>query len=205
MLDIYHAPGTRGYRAIWLCEELQIPYQVIPVDMSPGFRASAEWRRLNPVGKVPVMTDGDLTMFESGAMVQYVLDKYGGSRLRPAPATAEHGIYLQWSWFAEATFARPLGEIVNHRRAFPMHEIPAVIEEMKGRARLCAQALNESLEGSTYLLGDAFCAADIMMGYTLRMYERLVAEPLPHHAGRYWTRLTDRPAYRAAEAADEST
>ena len=77
MLEIYHAPGTRGFRVVWLCEELGIPYRIIPVDMAPAYRASPEWRKLNPVGKVPVMSDGDLTMFESGAMVQYVLEHLG--------------------------------------------------------------------------------------------------------------------------------
>ncbi len=205
MLQIYHAPRTRGFRVIWLCEELQVPYEVVPVDMSPEYRASPEWRRLNPVGKVPVMKDGDLTMYESGAMVQSVLEKYGDGRLQPAPATPEHGLYLQWSWFAEATFARTLGEIVSHARAFPDAEVPAVVEEMKGRARLCAQALDEWLEGRTWLLGDDFSAADIMMGYTLRFYPRLVAEPLPSRVESYWTRLTERPAFRSAEAADDST
>ena len=57
-------------------------------------------------------------MFESGAMVQHVLDRHGGGRLEPARGTREHALYLQWSWFAEATFTRPLGEIVNHRREF---------------------------------------------------------------------------------------
>ncbi len=70
MLQIYHAPRTRGFRVIWLCEELSLPYSIVRVDMAPAYRSSPEWRRLNPVGKVPVMRDGDLAMFESGAMVQ---------------------------------------------------------------------------------------------------------------------------------------
>ena len=124
MITIYHVPRTRSVRVIWLCEELGVPYEVVPVDFSAEYRASAQWRKLNPVGKVPVMTDdspsaGPITIFESGAMVEYVLDHYGDGRLRPAPCTAEHALYLQWTWFAEATFARPLGEIVNHRREFP--------------------------------------------------------------------------------------
>ena len=60
MLTIYHAPGTRGFRLIWLCEELDHPYEVVKVDFSAEYRASPEWRRMNPVGKVPAMTDGDV-------------------------------------------------------------------------------------------------------------------------------------------------
>ena len=171
--------------------------------MSPDYRSSPEWRRMNPVGKVPVMTDGELTMYESGAMVQYVLGKYGGDRLQPAQGTPAHGLYLQWCWFAEATFGRPLGEIVTHRRAFPNREMPAIIEEMAGRARLCLQALEQALAANSHLLGNDFSAADIMMGYTLRGYRRLVSDALPSRVQAYWETLTARPAYEAAEAADK--
>lgn len=202
MLRIHHVPATRGFRVIWLCEELDIPYEIVPVDFSRAYRASAEWRSMNPVGKVPVMTAGDFTMFESGAMVQHVLDRHGGGRLEPARGTREHALYLQWSWFAEATFTRPLGEIVNHRREFGDRAIPEVVEEMKARARLCLDALDQEVQGKDYLAGE-FTAADIMMGYALRSYQRLLPEDtLPVNAGAYWERLTARDAYRAAIAAE---
>ena len=73
MIQIYHVPATRGVRPIWLCEELGLSYEIFPVDFSPEYRASAEWRAMNPVGKVPVMIDtdaNDLKIYESGAMVQ---------------------------------------------------------------------------------------------------------------------------------------
>lgn len=202
MLRIHHFPATRGFRVIWLCEELNVPYEIVRVDFSRKFRASAEWRSMNPVGKVPVMTAGDFTMFESGAMVQHVLDRHGRGRLEPARGTREHALYLQWSWFAEATFTRPLGEIVNHRREFGDRAIPEVIEEMKGRARLCADALDQDMREKDYLAGE-FTAADIMMGYALRSYQRLLPdEALPANAHVYWDRLTARDAYRAAIAAE---
>ena len=202
MLRIHHVPATRGFRVIWLCEELNVPYEIVRVDFSRKFRASAEWRSMNPVGKVPVMSTGDFTMFESGAMVQHVLDRHGGGRLEPARGTREHALYLQWSWFAEATFTRPLGEIVNHRREFGDRAMPEVIEEMKGRARLCAGALDQDVREKDYLAGE-FTAADIMMGYALRSYQRLLPdEALPANARVYWDRLTARDAYRAAIAAE---
>jgi len=202
MIDIYHVPGTRGVRPIWACEELELDYRVIPVDFSPEYRASAQWRRLNPVGKVPVLVDGDLTLFESGAMVQYLLDRYGEGRLQPPHGSADHALYLQWSWFAEATFARPLGEIVNHRRALPESEhSAAAIKEMQDRAWLCVAALDRALSGRTYLLGDEFSGADIMTGYTLALHERLAPGALPAHVDRYWASLSDRPGYRIAASA----
>jgi len=204
MLKIYHAPRTRGFRVVWLCEELETPYQIVPVDMSPDYRKSAEWRQLNPVGKVPVMSEGELTMFESGAMVQHVLNRYGNGRLQPRPGTDEHAIFLQWCWFAEATLSRPLGEIVNHRREFAANPLQPVIDEMKSRARLCAEALDAALTGKTWILGGTFSAADIMLGLSLRSYKRLMEEAFPGNVAPYWTRLTERPAYKRAEAAEVS-
>lgn len=203
MIDIYHAPGTRSLRVIWLCEELRLPHRVIPVDFSAAYRASAEWRQKNPVGKVPVLVDGDLTLFESGAMVQYLLDRYGEGRLQPARGTPEHGLYLQWSWFAEATFARPLGEIVNHRRAIPeAQQSEAAIEEMQARAWLCVEAIDQALEGRTYLLGAEFTAADIMTGYTLMLADRFLPQRLPPRVAEYWADLAARPACAAALSHD---
>lgn len=205
MLTIYHVPGTRGVRAIWLCEELALPYRVEAVDFSPEFRASESWRAMNPVGKVPVLRDSedtskdDFLMFESGAMVQYILDRYGNGQLQPAAGTPEHGTYLQWSWFAEATFARPLGEIVNHGREFPGTErIDAVVEEMQNRALLSAQAVGAAVKDRPFILGEQFTAADIMLGYTLMLAERFLPQGLPATVKPYWESLSSRSAYQKA-------
>jgi len=202
MLQIYHVTGTRGMRVIWLCEELGIDYEVTKIDFSAEFRGSDEWRALSPVGKVPIMVDGDMVMFESGAMVEYVLDRYGGGRLRPMAGTVLHAMYLQWSWFAEATFARPLGEIVNHRREFPGDaEVPAVVEEMKSRAIVCLGALEDVLSDRKFLLGAQFCAADIMMGYTLIIAHAFkVLGPDHPNVQTYFNRLSERPGFRCATA-----
>ena len=83
MLKIYHVKGTRGFRPIWFCEERGLPYEVKVIDFSPEFRSTLQWRALSPTGKVPVMTDGTLTMFESGAMVDYLAERYGGGAWCP--------------------------------------------------------------------------------------------------------------------------
>ena len=192
MLKIYHAPMTRSCRVIWVCEELALPYEIEEISFDADFRMSPEWLAKNPVGKVPVMEDGDLVMFESGAMVQYILDHYGEGRLEPERGSNEYALYQQWSWFAEATFARPLGEIVNHRRNFDPH-LPGAIEEMQGRARLCVSALNEELADKDFLVGE-FTSADIMMGYSLMLCERLAPWEGEPSVSRYWNDLKSRPA-----------
>ena len=196
MIKIFHVPGTRSVRVIWLCEELGIPYEVEQVSFSREFRMSPEWLAKNPVGKVPAMQDGDLTLFESGAMVQYILDKYGEGRLQPVLNTPEHAKYLQWSWFAEATFARPLGEIVNHRREFSP-ELPEVVAEMKSRAHMCVAAIDKELANKEYIV-DTFSAADIMLGYSMMLVDRLAHTDDYLHAAAYWQRLSERPACQTA-------
>jgi glutathione S-transferase len=202
MIEIYHVPGTRGVRPIWLCAELGVDYRVIDVDFSASYRSSPEWRRMNPVGKVPVMVDTDadgLMFFESGAMVQYLLDLFDQGSLEPERGSPDHALYLQWSWFAEATFARPLGEIVNHLREFPGEQkSEAAIEEMRNRARLCLHALTPQLKQRDYIVGDRFSAADIMLGYSVMLATKYLPEPLPNEVADYWNRLSERPAYKLA-------
>ena len=197
MIKIYHVPLTRSLRPIWLCEELGLSYEIIPVDFSAEYRASEEWRKINPVGKVPALSDGELTMIESGAMVQYLLDRHAPGRLQPERGTAEHAIYLQWSWFAESTFARPLGEMVNHNRQFPgSNSIQMVLDEMADRAALCMQAVATETQNKDYICGSEFNAADIMMGYTLLLAEHFIPDRVPAGLLPYWERLKGRPAYQ---------
>lgn len=200
---IYHVKGTRGFRAIWLCEELDLPYRVEVIDFSPAFRTSAEWRSKSPTGKVPVMVHGDLTMFESGAMVDFLLERYGEGRLAPAPGTPESALCRQWSWFAEATFARPLGEIVNHNRVAPEGGlVDFVIEDCKDRARICIAAIEDALAESEYLVGDAFTYADIMTGYSLLLASNFgVLTDDYARTQAYFGRLSSRPGFQVAQDA----
>jgi glutathione S-transferase len=200
VLTIYHVPGTRSARIIWLCEELDHPYRVETIDFSPDYRASPEWRALNPVGKVPAMRDDGFSMFESGAMLEYILERYGDGRLRPAPGTPAAAEYLQWCWFAEATFARPLGDMAHHMFLKPEPErIVAVVEDGRHRAVSCIEALQEALAERRYLLGDTFTAADIMMGYSLVLGRRVGAlQPEHQTAMSYLDRLVQRPAFQKA-------
>ena len=210
MITIYHVPRTRSARVIWLCEELGLPYEVVPVDFSPEYRKSPEWRRLNPIGKVPALTDVDaegnrFTMIESGAMVHYILERYGEGRLQPSPGTPESALFLQWSWFAEASLARPLGDMVHHRILKPEPErIPAVVEDGRARAEICLAAVEPALEGRDYLSGDELTAADIMMGYSLALAQRLgVLDERYPNVVAYMGRLEGRPGFQIAFADSE--
>ncbi len=193
MLKIYHVRGTRSVRPIWLCYELDLPIKIEPIDFSPAFRNSPEWRAISPAGKVPAMTDGDMTMFESGAMVDYILERYGDGRLRPAPGTAESAIHHQWCWFSEATLARPLGLNRLLRHEAERNETVAADGEQK--ARVCLEAVDQAVSDRDFLLGSEFGAADIMMGYSLQLVANLkVLDEQYPNAQAYLERLKSRDA-----------
>jgi glutathione S-transferase len=202
MLQIYHVTNTRGMRVIWLCEELGLDYTVKTIDFSQEYRRTPAWRALNPVGKVPVLQDGDLHIFESGAMVEYILARYAKGRLHPKVSSDIYPHYLQWLWFAEATLSRPLGEIVNHRREFPGDkEIPAVLAEMANRAGACLVAVGNAVHNQQFICGDTFNAADIMLGYGLHLADMLTPEKMPENLREYWASLQSRPGYVVAKSA----
>ncbi len=199
MIKIYHAKGTRGLRVMWLCEELNIDYEIQNVDFSKEFRFSEQWLKINPLGKLPSLRDGDILLFESCAMIQYILDKYGGGKLQPSPSTTNYAYFLQWLWFSEATFARPIGEIVNHRREFPdEQEIPEVVQEMQSRIYKCLDALNEALEGKDFILGKDFTAADISLGYSLLIAQNRIDKEFPEKVDKYWGNISSRRAFITA-------
>src|SRR5258706_13937497 len=114
MIVVHHAPKARSVRVVWLLEELGVPYEVRNVALARETPRSAEHLRVHPLGKVPAIEDGGLTMFESGAIVEYLLERHGAGRLAPAPGTPERGMYLQWLHFGEATCLPPLSDFVQH-------------------------------------------------------------------------------------------
>ena len=196
MIKIFHANGTRSIIIIWLCEELNIDYRVELIPFTLEFRKSKKWRNLNPVGKVPVIKDGNLTIFESGAILQYLQNKFGNNKLQPSKDSEEYGLFLQWCWFSESTFLRPISEIVNHKRVFnKLNQSQQVLDDMSSRAILCLQALNNNLEGKEYIVGNSFTSADIMLGYTLNSLSKHISFEKYQNAFKYWQFLKKREGF----------
>jgi glutathione S-transferase len=197
MIKLYHAPLTRSIRIYWLLEELGIPYELSLVKFTPG---KLPFAQATPYGKVPAIEDGDVVMFESGAILEYVLEKYGQGRLAPAPGTPGRAAFLQWVHFSEATALPPVGDIVRHTLFKPEPErIPAVVEDARGRLGAIFAVVEKALEGKPYLLGADFSAADIMMGVTLHISRRLNSlEDRFKNLNAYLGRLESRPAFKKA-------
>ena len=197
MIRIYHSRGTRSVRPIWLCFELGLSFDIEPIDFSPAFRDSPQWRATSPAGKVPAMTDGDLTMFESGAMVDYILERYANGRLRPPPGTAQSAMHRQWCWFAEATLIRPLGSVRLLRGRSESGE--AIAADAEHKTRTCLEVVDQAVADREFLLGAQFDAADIMMGYSLALLaHNNILDDRYRHAAAYLTRLRSRDACKRA-------
>lgn len=200
MIKLYHSPRTRSVRIYWLLEELGLPYQLETVDFSPEALKSPEYLQVHPLGKVPSIQDGELTMFESGAIVEYVLERYGAGRLAPPVGSPARAAYLQWLHFAEATAMPPVADIAQHTFIKPESErIPAVVADARNRAATVLGVLEQSLTGKQFLLGSEFSAADVMMGYALLLTKwfGLLTDQYPNVAA-YLERLEQRPALQKA-------
>jgi len=200
VIKVYHSPRARSVRVIWLLEELGVPYELETMLLGQEAIKSERYRRVHPMSKVPAIEDGDVTLFESGAIVEYLLERHGEGRLQPAVGTFERALYLQWFHFGEATALPPLGDITQHSFLRPESErIPPVVEDGKRRAALVLDTLEQGLTGKSYLCGDAFTAADIMTGYAVSLMSLLglLGDAHPTVAA-YFARLQERPALQTA-------
>jgi glutathione S-transferase len=198
MLKLYFAPRTRAVRVLWLLEELGLPYELVRADFLPPQKQFFQQR--TPTGKFPTLEDGDVTLCESGAIVEWLLERYGKGRLAPPPGTRERARYLQWLHFAESTAFPPLGIVVwlaLYRSDAQSNA--ALIEDARGRAATGFEYLERELGESAYLVGDEFTAADVMMGFTLVAARVLgVLDARFPRLNRYLARLEARPAFQKA-------
>jgi glutathione S-transferase len=197
MITLYHVPFSRSLRVRWLLEELALPYELVTRRFTELKRP--EHLALHPLGTVPVLVDGDCVIFESGAILQHLLERYGEGRLEPAPGTQERSLHWQWFHYAEASLTPPLGLIVRHTSLLPEAErIPSVAEWARAQVRTLLAPLERALTGRSWLLSD-FGTADIMLGYSLKLASllRLVDDTTPGLVA-YLARCEARPAYQRA-------
>lgn len=197
MLKLYAAPRTRSLRVAWLLEELGVDYEVVLSEFRPT--RSDFFIQQTPTGKFPTIDDDGVVLFESGAIVEYLLEKHPGSELVPPPGSREKGEWLQWVHFAEATAFAPLGILAwlsLYRDDADRH--PHLIEDARRRAGSAFELLEKHLAERRFLLGETFTAADIMLGFTL-LAGRLFGVVAPDsNLGRYLERLESRPAFQRA-------
>jgi glutathione S-transferase len=199
MLKLHFAPNSRAGRIVWLLEELELPYELNRMDFHPKDLKSDEHRARHPLGRVPVLEDGDVTIYESGAIVEYILERHKNGGLKPEVSSPEFPAYLQWFHYCEGMVMPPINTIVVQTILLPPERRD---ETALGQAkRLLTRALapvEETLEGKDYLIGD-FSAADIMLGHAVFMSNRsgCVTDEM-HNIKGYLARIEARPAFQKA-------
>ena len=199
MLTLHFAPNSRAGRNVWLLEELELEYDINKMAFNPKDLKSDEHRARHPLGRVPVLDDGDVRIYESGAIVEYVIERHKNGGLKPEVSDPLYPEYLQWFHYCEGMVMPPVNTIVVQTLLLPPDRRD---ETVLGQAqRLLAKALepvDESLAGRDYLIG-AFSAADVMLGHACFMSNRLgcVSDEMANLKG-YVERISERPAFKTA-------
>ncbi len=202
MLRIHHLGRSQSERILWLCEELGIPYELTLHDRDPVTMLSPPaLRALHPLGAAPVIEEDGLLLAESAAIVDYILARHGGGRLRPAPEHPDFAAYLYWFHFANGNLQPVMGRLMVVGRAglAPDHPVRVSAE---GRVNRVMALVEARLAEADHLAGRDFTAADIMSVFsltTMRLFQPLDLRPYPHILA-YLARIGARPAYRRAMA-----
>ena len=209
VITLHHLENSRSHRILWLLEELGVPYEIKRYKRDPKTSlAPPELLRVHPLGKSPVITDGDLTIAESGAIVEYLVDRYGRGALIPPPGSPERLRYTYWLHFAEGT-AMPylvMKLVFNRieRGPMPFFARPiarAIVSKVKGgfidpNLERIVGYIETELGRSEWFAGDMFTAADIQMSMPVEAATRRVgARPA---MARFLERTHARPAYERA-------
>jgi glutathione S-transferase len=198
MIVVHHLNDSRSQRILWLLEELGAPYEIKNYQRDATTRlAPPELKAIHPLGKSPVVTEGDRTIIESGAIIDYIVRQNGG-KLAPAPGGRDHETYNQWLHYAEGSAMLPLMLFMYTGRlgeaAAPLS--PRIESEIANHLGY----VNAALEGRDWLLGDELSAADIQMSFVGEVtgaFGRLDQYP---NIKAWVARFQARPAYKAALA-----
>ncbi len=202
MLTVHHLGISQSDRIVWLCEELAIPYTLKRYERDPVSRfAPPEYRALHPFGTAPVITDGDLVLGESGAIMEYIITKHGGGRLAVKPDRPEYADYLFWFHFANGSLM-PCGMVDMVVNALGPKEDADLVNALRQRSDRASAAIEDRLGKVDYFAGGEFTAADIIMFFPLTTMRAFVPKDLSGlpNTRAYLKRVGARPAYQRAMA-----
>ncbi|MFM0739180.1 glutathione S-transferase [Paraburkholderia xenovorans] len=212
MLTVHHLNNSRSQRVLWLLEELGVPYEIKRYQRDPKtMLAPPELRAVHPLGKSPVITDNGQTIAESGAIIEYLIDKYGNGRFAPAPGTPERLRYTYWLHYAEGSAMPPLLlKLVALRiAAAPMpffakpiaRKIASTLQStfVDPQLKLHLGYIDKELSATGWFVGNDFTAADVQMSFPLEAASARggMEGQIPAIAG-FLKRIHARPAYQRA-------
>lgn len=190
---LFHHPFSRAATVLWMLEEVGIDYELRWVDIMKGEQKAPEVLALNPMGKLPILQDGDVVVTESAAIGLYLADRYALGKLAPAPSEPSRGTYLRWSFFAPSVIEPGAMAKASGWQFKPGQAGWGTHDAMVG-------AIESAIAGKDFLLGERFSMADVVFGGTVRYMLRFkMLEPTPA-LGAYVERLGARPALQRADA-----
>ncbi len=195
-MKLYYVPRTRAYRPRWLLEELGVPYELVQLDTARKETRAPEHLARHPLGHVPVLEDDGVRIFESMAICLWLAERHADKGLVPPPGTPARAETYQWLFFAATELEPPLSALDAQMRRPEPERDAARIDEAKRQFRAAAAVLDSRLAGRTFLVGDSFSVADVVVGAVL-LWGRASAglEGLPE-AAAYAARLKERPAWK---------
>ena len=210
MITVHHLNNSRSQRVLWLLEELGCEYGIVKYQRDPHtLLAPPELRRIHPLGKSPVVTDGGQTLAESGAIIEYLTERYGNGRLRPPAGSAERLRYAYWLHYAEGSAMPPLLlKLVFTRLPRPVPAlIRPIVRAVAGRAQKSfidpqlkthIDFWEAELGRSNWFAGEELTGADIQMSFPLEAAAARAGIALGPRVGGFLERIHTRPAYRRA-------
>jgi glutathione S-transferase len=197
MLKLHHAPNSRAGRIVWLLEELGMEYDLNRMDFHPKDLKSETHRNRHPLGRVPVLEDGGVTIYESGAIVEYIVARHTDGTLKPDVDSPLFPEFLQWFHYCEGMVMPPVNTIVVQTILLPPErQNKEALEQAKRLLTKALAPVNAALQGRDYMIGN-FSAVDVMLGHACYMSRRLgcVSEELTY-LNDYLDRIEAREAFQ---------
>ena len=200
MLKIHHLGHSQSERVVWLCEELGLPYELQRYTRDAvTILSPPELQALHPLGAAPLIEDGDLLLAESAAIVEYIIVKHGGGRLKLGPEHPDYATFLYWFHFSNGNLQPAMGRLMMVSRAKLAADHPVQVS-VRGRLDRLMALIEHRLGRVPYFAGQGFTAADIMSVFsltTMRLFQPVDLAPYPNIRA-YLQCIGERPAYRRA-------
>ena len=199
MLVLHYCSNSRAQRILWLLEELKIQYELNVIKFHPSELKSDEHRKRHPLGRVPVLEDKEITIYESGAIVEYIIARHSDGKLKPEVSDESFPDYLQWFHYCEGMIMPPMNTIVVHTLILPEERRnEEVLRQAKSLLTKALLPIEQLLENNKYLI-DKFSGVDFMLGHSLFMSNKLkcVSDEMKN-IKRYLNLISEREAFQKA-------
>ncbi|MCY4012501.1 MAG: glutathione S-transferase family protein [Gammaproteobacteria bacterium] len=196
-LHLYHCTRARSMRPLWTLEEMGLEYELTVMPFPPRYLYKS-YLEVNPLGTVPALVDGEITMTESAGICQYLVDAYGPTDLAVGRDEADYAAYLNWLHRCDATLTFPQTLVLRYTRLEPEEtRNPQVAADYRKWFAHRFRSVERALENRTYLCSERFTIADVCVLYCLVLASSLdIDEVFTPNVKRWWDLVTQRPAYR---------